>query len=212
MVRGRFLAGILAAGLLCTAVPETAYAVEGAVQPVQKQVETGDDSVSKNDTVPQEQEKEQPEDGETEGMAGKVEELSELSEGGEEVETEMETTVDQTALTRAATESIAQLKERFPAGKYWKRVNLLHDNSDGVTSTPCPANHDTAPNTCNNYRGYAQCWGFAYRLADGYYGSCPLDGWGGGTLDSLKGGDIVQYGGGTFRHTIWVTGVNGDTV
>lgn len=73
---------------------------------------------------------------------------------------------------------------------------------------PCPNNHDTAPNTCNNYRGYAQCWGFAYRLADGYYGSCPLDGWSAGSLNSLKAGDIVRRSG----HVIWVTGVSGDTV
>lgn len=115
---------------------------------------------------------------------------------------------------RAAGETIAQLKARFPAGKYWNRVGLSYNQPDGVTSTPCPNNHDTAPNTCNNYRGYAQCWGFAYRLAYGYYGSCPLDaGWSVGSLNSLKAGDIVQYKtGGEYGHTIWVTGVNGDTV
>ncbi len=171
-IRGRILAGILAAVLMCMAVPGKAYAADPAA---------GTAQMSK----------------------GKTEETDRDEEALQE-----KTANVQLASTRAVRETIDQLRARFPAGKYWNRVGLSYNNPDGVTSTPCPNNHDTAPNTCNNYRGYAQCWGFAYRLADGYYGSCPLDGWSAGSLNSLKAGDIVRRSG----HVIWVTGVSGDTV
>ncbi len=171
-IRGRILAGILAAVLMCMAVPGKAYAADPAA---------GTAQMSK----------------------GKTEETDRDEEALQE-----KTANVQLASTRAVRETIDQLRARFPAGKYWNRVGLSYNNPDGVTSTPCPNNHDTAPNTCNNYRGYAQCWGFAYRLADGYYGSCPLDGWSAGSLNSLKAGDVVRRSG----HVIWVTGVSGDTV
>ncbi|MDE5717084.1 MAG: RICIN domain-containing protein [Lachnospiraceae bacterium] len=70
-IRGRVLAGILAAVLLCTAVPETAYAVEGTEGtelPVQEQVESGDEqpeTAREDDKNPGEGEV--PEDDETPG-------------------------------------------------------------------------------------------------------------------------------------------------
>lgn len=139
------------------------------------------------------------------------------TENQEESSTEDLEEPDIQAAQRAATETISKLKERFPAGKYWNRVSLSYNNPDGVTRTPCPANHNTEPNTCNDFKGYAQCWGFAYRLAYGYYGSCPATGgWSQSTdpssLDSLKPGDIVRFKSGNYGHSIWVIGVDGDKV
>lgn len=236
-IRGRVLTGILAAALLCTAIPETAYAVEMPEEAVQVSEEETEDMAVTEEEQPETVEgisdndsgkEESSSEGNDEGDVGEMdqaenkemeppsdEEIAEKTGSGyEETSPEKETACQLTS-ARAATETIAQLRTRFPAGEYWNRVDLSYNNPDGVTSKPCPNNHNTAPNTCNNYRGYAQCWGFAYRLAYGYYGSCPLDqGWSKSTdaasLDSLKAGDIIRYL--NDGHTIWVTGVDGDKV
>lgn len=173
IMRSRLFAWILAAVLLCTAFPKTAYAVEQVEETAQETTQkmqeepeerdaTGEDQtetvegVSGNDIGQQEEETpseendvedaEDTEQAENQEAERQPDEESEETVGDEEVWPEKMTT-DQLASARAATETIAQLKTRFPAGMYWNRVNLSYNNPDGVTGTPCPINHDTAPNT-----------------------------------------------------------------
>ena len=123
--------------------------------------------------------------------------------------------------------TLSQLRQKFPAGKYWnhagnpgKNVN----NQDGYTSTPCPKHHNinTSSQTCNGFAPNGtqlswQCMGYAEKLGYDSTGSNPRVNssvWhtytNASALDNLKAGDIVRYK--NNNHSIFVTGVNGDTV
>ena len=112
--------------------------------------------------------------------------------------------------------SLSQLRQKFPHGKYWNG-----GNADSYTSSPC--NHHGSCSYsgscgCNSFLGLSiQCMGYAEKLgydATGYNPRNNANGWYTNTspsaLDNLKPGDIVRYKNG--GHSIYVTGVNGDTV
>lgn len=130
---------------------------------------------------------------------------------------------------KAAGMTIAQLQEKFPAGKYWNHMGSSANNPDGWTNTPC--NHSAnGVRYCNNYvaGGSYQCMGFAQKLGYDYTGIDPINGAGwtfikygtnptGWTnaIENLKTGDIVTYyesSSSVSTHTIFITSVNGDTV
>lgn len=124
-----------------------------------------------------------------------------------------------------------QLREDFKDGKYWNHEvsvpgtdgttlwnNQNNSFADSCTDFPCTYHDRSTTNMtgiydCNYYYGL-QCFGFARRLAFLYYGS-NVSGWTStqdSGLDSLKAGDVVDYGwyydseGNTvWGHTIWIT-------
>ncbi|MBR3554017.1 MAG: hypothetical protein IKN72_11630 [Clostridia bacterium] len=114
----------------------------------------------------------------------------------------------------ASAVSINDLKAQYPAGKYW-------NGGDASTCTSSPCTHHNGNCTysgscgCNTFKGHAiQCMGFAYQLASLVYGGDPYvertANQSTSALDSLKAGDIITYKNG--GHTIFVTGVEGDTI
>ena len=123
--------------------------------------------------------------------------------------------------------TLDQLRAKFPNGKYWNHANNPgkdNNNQNGWTDTPCPqhGNVGTSSQTCNGFQPGAtqlswQCMGFAEKLGYDATGANPRDnanGWqtvtSASALDSLKPGDIVRYK--NNGHSIYVIGVNGDTV
>ena len=132
--------------------------------------------------------------------------------------------------------SYAELQAKYPQGKYWNHVAQTGHNykTDGthvgdkcncetsVTSTPCSFHEGyAAPEgtvDCNFFDGGQQCLGFARRLYYEYYGYCaPREG-NDLNINNLQAGDILtyyqdnQYIDPTYGHTVWVTGVSGDTI
>lgn len=111
--------------------------------------------------------------------------------------------------------TINQLKAKYPQGKYWNHVGSSSNNADGYTNTPCPSHSSTG--TCNAfvYNGTKigwQCFGFALKLGYDAYGDNPRN-WGRAyNLNNIKPGDIINYDGNNPGHTVFVTGVNGNTV
>jgi len=125
--------------------------------------------------------------------------------------------------------TLAELREKFPHGKYWNHADNPGssnsvNNQDGYTSIPCPrhGNLGTGSQTCNGYQPDAyqrawQCMGFAYKLgydATGRDPRTPGSGWikytSTSALNDLKPGDIVRYA--NDGHSIYVTGVEDDIV
>ena len=127
------------------------------------------------------------------------------------------------------------LKQKFPHGKYWnhmpkKGTGMAYNNQDGWTNLPCTRHNNycgTSLQTCNGYAPCGeelsyQCWGFADKLGHDLSGCDPSlcdqgNGWRklltASALDELKAGDIIRYNkGGSIYHSIYVTGVDGDTV
>ena len=115
----------------------------------------------------------------------------------------------------AATVTLAQLKAKYPQGKYWNHVGSSGNNADGYTNTPCSSHNSTS--TCNAfvYNGTKigwQCFGFALQLGHEIYGGNPKN-WGrANNLNNIKAGDIINYKGNNPGHTVFVTKVSGDTV
>ncbi len=124
--------------------------------------------------------------------------------------------------SEAAGMTVAQLKAKFPHGKYWNHANNPGssnsvNNQDGYTSTPCPKHGTigTSSQTCNGFQPGGtqlawQCMGFANKLGYDAYGSNPRDWTKLSNMNSLKAGDIIRYKNDT--HSIFVTGVNGNTI
>lgn len=119
-----------------------------------------------------------------------------------------------------STLTFAQIKNKFPQGKYWNNADPNVNNPDGYSSTPCTCHKqgicepDEYPCRCNHFDGATQCWGFVNKLGYDMYGSHVYS-WTKKESDaayyinnSLKPGDIVRYGG----HSIMVTNVSGSTV
>ena len=119
----------------------------------------------------------------------------------------------------ASATTITDLKNKFPAGKYWNHPSG-GNNPNGVSSTPC-SHHiynynncgEYADNcACNSFSNAIQCHGFGLKLAYDYYGGNPRNWSMVYNLNNLKAGDIVRFHNGSYDHTIWVTNVNGSTV
>ncbi len=134
-----------------------------------------------------------------------------------------------------ATLTIAQLRQKFPHGKYWNHANnpgssSSVNNQDGYTSTPCvKSTHGdtigTSNQTCNGFQPGGsqlswQCMGYAEKLgydSTGYNPRSNANGWSTTTsssaIDNLKPGDIVRY---TWKagnsHSIFITNASGDTI
>ena len=123
--------------------------------------------------------------------------------------------------------SITQLRNKYPAGKYWNHAgnpgcDKQYNNDDGVSEIPCPSNHNsligTEYQTCNSYfpgdyQIGVQCYGYAYKLGYDATGVGP-ETWVkrdySGALNSLKTGDIVRYR--NDGHSIFVIAVEGEKV
>lgn len=117
--------------------------------------------------------------------------------------------------------TLANLKNKFPHGKYWNHVGMSGNNPDGYTNTPCPTHANES--TCNAFElngvKYSwQCMGFAEKCGYDFTGSNPrVNGvWTtsevSSSLNNLKAGDIVRFYNNGYRHSILVTGVTGETV
>lgn len=92
------------------------------------------------------------------------------------LETEAETIDFQTRIT--------ELQTKFPHGKYWNKVGMTADNSDGYTDKACSLHkssgvdhvYGTGGCTCNHFTGggghlmATQCMGFANKLAYDVFG------------------------------------------
>lgn len=130
----------------------------------------------------------------------------------------------------------AELQAKYPQGKYWNHVaqtghgyttDGAHFGSNcncetSVTDTPC-SYHDgyAAPVgsvDCNYFDGGQECLGFARRLFYEYYGVLATKQGTHTDKNSLKAGDVLTYYQAnqgistTYGHTVWVTGVSGDTI
>ena len=109
--------------------------------------------------------------------------------------------------------SVSSLKNKFPNGKYWNHPNGSN-NPDGYSSTRCThhGNCGYYPNncSCNSFSNAIQCHGFGVKLTYDYYGTSLRDWSRVYNLNSLKAGDAIRYK--NDGHTIWVTGVSGDTI
>ncbi len=129
----------------------------------------------------------------------------------------------------AATMTMAELRKKFPDGKYWNHAgnpgsSNSVNNQDGYTSTPCSVHGvvGTSKQTCNGFAPNGtqlswQCMGYAEKLgydATGYNPRNNANGWktytSSSALDNLKAGDIVRYK--NNGHSIYVTAVDGNTV
>ena len=132
--------------------------------------------------------------------------------------------------------SLGELRQKFPHGKYWNHMpqrgcGMAYNNQNGWTNIPCTRHNNycgTAYQTCNGYAPNGrelsyQCWGFADKLGYDATGRDPQNNpssgwtklWYSSSLNSLKAGDIVRYnknGSAQYAHSIYVTGVSGDTV
>ena len=133
------------------------------------------------------------------------------------------------ASAQDGTLTIAEIREKFPDGKYWNHAgnpgaSNSVNNQDGWTSTPCPRHKTvgTSAQTCNGFAPSGsqlswQCMGYAEKIGYDITGYNPRNnahGWSTSknvsALDSLKPGDIVRYK--NDGHSIYVLGVDGNTV
>ena len=115
--------------------------------------------------------------------------------------------------------SLLELSLKFPHGKYWNG-----GNSDSYTSNPCTHHRRGCRYSgkcgCNSYIGKSiQCMGYAEKLGYDATGYNPRENEGGwkkytssSAINNLKPGDIVRYAVGNPGHSIYITGVNGNTV
>ncbi len=79
---------------------------------------------------------------------------------------------------------VTELQTKFPHGKYWNKVGMTTDNSDGYTEKACTLHkttgvdcvYNTGGCTCNHFTGggghlmATQCMGFANKLAYDVFG------------------------------------------
>ena len=132
--------------------------------------------------------------------------------------------------TAGAVMTFAQLRQKFPAGKYWNHAHnpgnaKAQNYADGWTDIPCPESHtdmiDTELQTCNaywpgEYMIGLQCYGYADKLGFDATGTDP-ETWEkrnySGALYDLKAGDIVRIDNGSGgQHSIFVIDVEGEKV
>ncbi len=131
---------------------------------------------------------------------------------------------DDIALASARTYTLDELRQKYPAGKYWNHVGSSQNNSESYTSTACTDHYvKRADGTRgigqydNRYYGAlgwaTQCAGYAQKVASCYAGSDPQT-WtkrtGTAAVNDLKTGDVVRYL--NDGHSIFITAVDGENV
>ncbi len=131
---------------------------------------------------------------------------------------------DDIALASARTYTLDELRQKYPAGKYWNHAGSSTNNSEGYTSTACTDHYvKRADGTRgigqydNRYYGAlgwaTQCAGYAQQVASCYAGSDPQT-WtkrtGTAAVNDLKTGDVVRYL--NDGHSIFITAVDGENV
>lgn len=131
---------------------------------------------------------------------------------------------DDIALASARTYTLDDLRQKYPAGKYWNHVGSSQNNSESYTSTACTDHYvKRADGTRgigqydNRYYGAlgwaTQCAGYAQKVASCYAGSDPQT-WtkrtGTAAVNDLKTGDVVRYL--NDGHSIFITKVEGENV
>lgn len=102
---------------------------------------------------------------------------------------------------------LSSLKTKFPAGAYWNHVGSSKNNPDGYTYEGCNSHK-----FCNEYSNAWQCHGFALKLGADMFGTNPRNWKRASNLNNLRAGDIIRYNTGKYEHTVFVTGVNGNSV
>lgn len=136
-------------------------------------------------------------------------------------------TMPNTEVEVASKMTLAQLRAKFPHGKYWNHIGSKKNNPDGWTNTPC-THHGykgagcsyTGSCGCNNVgsgHDAIQCMGYAYKLGIDAFGSNPYY-WKTYTgssakkylYNNLKPGDVVRIN--NNGHSIFITGVSSNTV
>ncbi len=131
---------------------------------------------------------------------------------------------DDIALASARTYTLDELRQKYPAGKYWNHAGSSTNNPEGYTSTACTDHYvKRADGTRgigqydNRYYGAhgwaTQCSGYAQQVASCYAGSDPQT-WtkrtGTAAVNDLKTGDVVRYL--NDGHSIFITKVEGENV
>lgn len=131
---------------------------------------------------------------------------------------------DDIALASARTYTLDELRQKYPAGKYWNHAGSSMNNPEGYTSTACTDHYvKRADGTRgigqydNRYYGAlgwaTQCAGYAQQVASCYAGSDPQT-WtkrtGTAAVNDLKTGDVVRYL--NDGHSIFITAVEGEDV
>lgn len=131
---------------------------------------------------------------------------------------------DDIALASARTYTLDELRQKYPAGKYWNHAGSSTNNPEGYTSTACTDHYvKRADGTRgigqydNRYYGAlgwaTQCAGYAQQVASCYAGSDPQT-WtkrtGTTAVNDLKTGDVVRYL--NDGHSIFITKVEGENV
>lgn len=131
---------------------------------------------------------------------------------------------DDIALASARTYTLDDLRQKYPAGKYWNHAGSSTNNPEGYTSTACTDHYvKRADGTRgigqydNRYYGAlgwaTQCAGYAQKVASCYAGSDPQT-WtkrtGTAAVNDLKTGDVVRYL--NDGHSIFITAVDGENV
>lgn len=131
---------------------------------------------------------------------------------------------DDIALASARTYTLDELRQKYPAGKYWNHAGSSTNNPEGYTSTACTDHYvKRADGTRgigqydNRYYGAhgwaTQCAGYAQKVASCYAGSDPQT-WtkrtGTAAVNDLKTGDVVRYL--NDGHSVFITKVEGENV
>ena len=110
---------------------------------------------------------------------------------------------------------IAELKLKFPDGKYWNHVGMSKDNSDSYTNSPCTEHKSSGVDhvsgtggcTCNHFTGggghltASQCMGFANKLGYDVFGSTTWVKRTDNPVANIKIGDIVRV---SNSHSVFV--------
>ena len=131
------------------------------------------------------------------------------------------------AMASAARMTVLQLREKFPAGKYWNHANNPgtqeeRNNMDGWTETPCSAHglekyKESGVYTCNDCDWGYQCHGYAMKLGLDATGQMPST-WkkiesAGTAMSVVKPGDIFRLSNADGSlHTIYVIAVRNQEV
>ena len=121
---------------------------------------------------------------------------------------------------------IAELKVKFPEGKYWNHVGSSSNNEDGWTNSPCTCHgvpgvshvYGTNGCTCNHHQDAGhllatQCMGFANKLGYDIFGNTTWTVYTSPSktqLANVKVGDIIRYSSSdTSGHSVFVIAKNG---